>query len=809
MSKDFKSIRCFLLVALLTFPMTALADEWPQHRGPNRDGVWPEPLFTTAATSAANAVVDLNIEERWRRPIGSGYSGVVIADGRVFTMTSDETHNLVVALDASSGKELWRTLTDDVFPSGSGAVPGPLSTPAVANGMVFALAPEGRLLALSAADGTVRWKRDLAADFGATIPTYGMTTSPLVHGDQVLVQIAGEKAYLAAFETTTGELAWSENHGSGGIYSSPLLATLGGIEQLVVPSATALYAVDPNEGKLFWSHPLENVGVVDRMPLVLPNDRVFLPLMRAGGRMFNIRSKVDDSGERSWQVEELWQTPRLTMNTHAPPIYYDGHLYGMNGNLLTCISAEDGTVRWRSRIYDGTLILVAGHLVVMSAGSGKLHLVRATPDAFEEKLVTDLLQIGHHTVTPPSYADRTIYIRNVEELVALELRPGKGDPSQVAEQTPESEEAIGLREVWRRPLATGIHPAGDAGLTVNDGHLYTLVADDAHEFAVGMDAADGTEIWRKTLDPVVENSNGPGSTPAVADGKLFALSSACRLRALNTENGDLVWQVDLPAELGDDGPQNACKTSPRLIDGTLILLTGAPEKQRIMALNPANGKQLWTADGLAMTTNSSPVGAVLGGTPQALINGRVMTENGPRSLLYSVRPKDGKALWSFQAEKFFSWLDPVPVDEKVLLPTWRQTYFLSPPANSSADDNVPQASQSWLYPKTLDGAVYREGILYAYQDDDLIAMQAADGKELWRHKTFFGQLALANDQLLVLGYKTGLLRLVEATPDGYKETARRSVLNPGAANNTPPAFADGVFFVRNQEELVALTRSGE
>ena len=800
------SLCCFALIGLLAAPATLLADEWSQYRGPNRDGVWPSPVF------ADEKVDELTLQERWRQPIGSGYSGVAIADGRLFTLSSDETHNLVLAIDAATGDELWRTTTDAVFDGGPGAMPGPSSTPAVDGGLVFALTPGGRLLALSTTDGEVRWRRDLEAELGAEIPTYGMATSPLLRGDQIVVQAAGEKAYLAAFKAATGELAWTESHGSGSSYGSPLLVTIEGVEQIVTASGEKLYAVDASDGSLLWTYALENAGMVDRMPLAIPGHRIFLPLTYTGGQMLEIR-RIENDAKVSWQVDELWQTPRLTRNTHAPPIYHDGYLYGLNGSLLTCISADDGGVQWRQRVYDGTLTLVASHLVVMSAGSGKLHLVRATPDGFEQTMVTDLLESGDHTVTPPSYADQTIFVRNVEQLVALELRPGSKRPRRVADQAapPAPDRRTqdgGLRELWRYPLASDIHPAGDAGLAIAGGRVFTLAADAKQEFALALHARSGKELWRTALDPVVEDGNGPRSTPAVADGRLFALSSACRLRAIGTDKGDVLWQLDLPAELGTNVSGSACQSSPRLIDGRLIVLTGNEEGKRVVALEPSDGSRLWTVDGLAWTTNASPVGAKVDGTWQVLANGVVRTDEGPRSLLYSLRLADGEALWSFQAEMFYSWLDPVVVDDTVLLPTWRQTYLLKPPSESPSprtpEADVPKATEGWRYAKTLDGAVHRQGVYYAYQDDDLIAVRASDGQELWREKTFFGQLALADDQLLVLGYKTGRLRLVDASPDGYRETASRVVLNPGADNVTKPAFSAGIIYVRNQEELVAV-----
>lgn len=793
----------FLLLALFGQDI-GRADDWPQYRGPGRDGVWPQAVFAGGPPSG------LTLEERWRLPIGSGYSGIVIAGGRLYTMTADGTDDMAVAFDPASGAELWRTALDATYPGEAGARPGPRSTPAVAHGTVFAVTPRGHLVALAATDGKLRWRHDLASELGAVAPEYGIASSPLVDGRRLLVMAGGDKAYLAAFDIESGELLWSESHGSGSSYASPRKATLAGVEQILVPSGDALYAVDGKDGSLLWSYPLTGLGMVDRMPLVLPQDRLFLPLFNAGGLMLAVRpaSAAGGAGNAApagLRVEKLWETPRLGTSTHGPPIYHDGHIYGMNRSLLVCLSADDGSVRWRSRIYDGTLTLVDGHLVVLSGGSGKLHVVKASPEAFEEVLMMPLLEAGHHTVTPPSYADRTIYVRNVREMVALDLRTSGSDAAAPRIATAGPAAGQGLREIWRRPLATGLESAGEAGIRVDGGRVFTLTADATTEHALAVDARSGTELWRTPLDArIADVANAPASTPAVADGRLFILSSACRLRALSPKTGEVLWQRDFRDDFGTISLERGCQSSPLTVDDLLVLQTGSEEGNRVVALRQADGALVWAADGLARTNYTAPVSAVLGGVPQVLVHGQTPSDEGsPLSLLYSVRLADGKPLWSFQAEQFFSWLSPVLVDDQVLLPTWRKSYLLTPPADLGTASEVPRAAVRWRQ-ETLDSAVYVQGYIYAYVADEMVAIDAASGEVRWREDNFFGSISVAGDRLAVLSFKTGRLRLVDASPEAYRERAHLDVLNTGALNYVWPAFAEGTIFVRNQEEMVAV-----
>ncbi len=790
-------------------PTATLADDWPQYRGPDRNSVWPA---SVSYGSASDEEGKLTVGERWRRPIGAGYSGIVIVDERLFTMVSDGESDYVVALNPASGDELWRVDAGPTRPGGPGQLPGPISTPAVAHGKVFALTPSGRLMALATDDGSVRWQRELINGAGADPPRYGIAASPLIDGQRVVVLAGGEEAYSTAFDIATGEPVWSESHGTGTSYASLSKAILDGIEQILVPSGAALYAVEPKDGTLLWSHDPGPQGMVDRMPLVLPDDRLFLPMM-SGGVMLSVRRGDRHPGTpepgAEWQVEELWRTTRLGQNTHGPPLYHDGHLYGLSGSLLVCLSADDGTVRWRSRVYDGTLILVGGHLVVMSAGSGKLHLIKASPEGFDEIFQTPLLETGHHTVTPPSYADRTIFIRNVRELVALDLRRSSGRPSTVADRptapVSKSDQGEALRELWRRPLATGIESGGNAGLAAADGRVFTIVTDADSEHAIAVDMSGGRELWRSRLGSRIEGRDtGLASTPATTAERLFTLSSECRLRAHAPANGEVLWQHDLKAEYGAED----CRTSPRMIGDSLVLQTGSSETGRVVALRPVDGSLVWAVDG-APSTGASPVGAELSSVPQVLVHGYTIRDGGPKSELYSVRLADGKLLWSFGAEKFYSWANPLVTGKHVMLPTWRHRYQLRlpTPAEPPAAE-IPRAAELWRT-EMLDSAVHMDGFIYAYTGDELVAVDAADGTFRWRERNNYGKVTLAGDRLVVLAYNTGVLRIVDASPEGYRERARQQVVNPGAVNNVSPLVSDGTILVRNQEEMVALVLVSE
>jgi len=204
------------LVALSAFANLASADEgrdWPGFRGANADGV-------SSATSVFDAG-GVRLDVTWKRPLGSGYSGVSVAGGRAVTAFSDGKFDVVVALDCRDGRDLWRYPLDDTYKGHDGSQDGPIPTPLIADGRVFALAPRGKLVALDAATGKELWKTDLVAEHGAVKPHWGFGTSPLIGGGVLVVQIGAKDAMVCGFDPQTGKRLWAAGDDSVN-YQSPI-----------------------------------------------------------------------------------------------------------------------------------------------------------------------------------------------------------------------------------------------------------------------------------------------------------------------------------------------------------------------------------------------------------------------------------------------------------------------------------------------------------------------------------------------------------------------------------------------------------
>lgn len=408
--------RAALAAALLlgTWPTAAegpggkTADaSWPQLWGPRGDG-------SVSGTRLAGAA-RLTLREAWRRPIGSAFSELTIGGGRGYTGIADGALDHTIAIDLASGKELWRTPLGPTYKGHDGSRDGPVSTPAWHDGRVYMISALGVLQALDAASGKLLWQHDLAKDFGAPQPFYGFGTSPLAVGDRIVVQAGGEKSGLLAFDAKSGAPLWSVSHSTTSGYSTPVLTTIHGVEQIVVLANDKLFAARPQDGALLWSAALPSTqGESAKSPLVLPDGRV-LAAQWNETTAYEIKKDAD-----TWTATQGPRTP-LLKNTYSATLYHDGYLYGFNSQNLICLDARTFEAKWRQRLYGGFVTLVDGHLVALSDSSGMVHVAAASPAGYQEKLRVPALNAGATNSTGVSVAGNRLYVRNVEELVAFEI----------------------------------------------------------------------------------------------------------------------------------------------------------------------------------------------------------------------------------------------------------------------------------------------------------------------------------------------------------------------------------------------------
>jgi len=389
---------------------------WPGFRGARRDGV----------------VHDLRIEtdwarfppvELWRRPVGPGWSSFAVQGGRFYTQEQRGDEEVVSCYDLNSGSPVW-THRDAARFWESNAGAGPRATPALGDGRVYTLGATGIVNALDARDGSVAWSRDAARDTGARVPDWGLSASPLVHGDAVIVAAAGR---LVAYDRASGEPRWSVVDPGWG-YSSPHLASIGGIEQVLLLNGRGAIGVLPADGTTLWEHAWPGDGIVQ--PGLTAEGDVLIGTgtgMGAGAGLGLRRLAVAPAaGARgAWTVAERWTSIGLKPYFNDF-VVHGGHAYGIDGGILACVDLADGRRAWKGGRYGhGQLLLLADqNLLLVLSERGELALVAAAPDQFRE--IARRPAIAGKTWNHPALAGDVLLLRNDQEMAAFRLARAGG-----------------------------------------------------------------------------------------------------------------------------------------------------------------------------------------------------------------------------------------------------------------------------------------------------------------------------------------------------------------------------------------------
>lgn len=399
--------RMVLLTAAATAAIVCTpADDWPQYRGPSRTGISKE-------TGLRKTWPESGPPELWRRPLGDGYSGMAVAGGRVFTMYASGGDELVAAFEAETGKPIWKFRVDEERFDDQGS--GPRSTPTVDEDTVYALGAKGVLVALKAATGEEIWTKDLKVDYDAPVPRWGVSTAPLVEGNLLIVGAGGKPdSSVVALDKTTGKTVWTAYDDLPG-YAAPIAADIAGARQVISFAGTSLVGVEASTGKVLWHVPWKtSYDVNAAAPVLVPPDKVFVSSgYDKGAALFRIRKE----GEK-YQVEDIWKS-RVMKNHFNSSILYGGQLYGFDNGTLKCIDAHTGEERWAERGFAKGSLLIADGLLIILGESGQLALADASPEGYVERARAQVLQ--GRTWTMPSLADGVLYLRNQEEMVALDI----------------------------------------------------------------------------------------------------------------------------------------------------------------------------------------------------------------------------------------------------------------------------------------------------------------------------------------------------------------------------------------------------
>jgi outer membrane protein assembly factor BamB len=410
---------CIASAALLLMSSAATgAADWPQFRGPARDG-------KSAETGLLRAWPDGGPEVLWSTDVGQGYAAAAIHGGKVYFNDYDETTHefLVRCLTLDEGKELWRFKEARRIRPNHGIT---RSVPATDGKVVFSIDPKAVLHALDAETGEEIWRKNFVQDYGSKIPPWYNGQNPLIEADRVVVAPAGTSALMVALDKQTGKEIWATPNPEGWLLShaSPMPATLGGVDQFLFSVLQGTVGIDAADGKLLWHFPFKFNLSVSPSPLVIDDERVYVTAAYdSGGAMFRVRR----DGE-TFSTEQLFAHAADEWNSEIQtPILFDDHMFAVGKKkrgLFTCV-ALDGKPVWDSEGYAyfglGSFILADGMFFILEGKTGMLRMLEASTEGYKELASAQILG-GHDVWAPLALSDGKLVIRDFSRMVCLRVK---------------------------------------------------------------------------------------------------------------------------------------------------------------------------------------------------------------------------------------------------------------------------------------------------------------------------------------------------------------------------------------------------
>ena len=397
-------------MAMLALTSSVAAD-WPQFLGPTRNGVYSGPAIADAWPASGPRQV-------WKKDVGPGFSGPVVADGKVILFHRVGAQEVIEALQPATGATIWQFGYPTTYRDDFGFDEGPRAVPVVASGVVYTFGAEGQLHAVDLATGKKLWSEDTAARFGVAKNFFGAGGSPLVEDGRVIANVGGKDACVVAFEARTGRLLWKATT-DGASYSSGVGATIGSERVAIFFTRNGIVVLDPATGtvKVQQAWRSRSASSVNAASPLVVGDLLFISAEYGpGAGVFRIGNGT---------LTRVWASDEALSTHYATAVQRDGVLYGYHGRQefgpsLRAVDLQTGKVRWTADQFRAGSITLAGDRLVIVRESGELVMAPATPDTFKPSARA---QIMRGTVRAfPALSDGLLFVRNDRELACFDLR---------------------------------------------------------------------------------------------------------------------------------------------------------------------------------------------------------------------------------------------------------------------------------------------------------------------------------------------------------------------------------------------------
>lgn len=407
-----------LTIALLTLDVCCKqtqAEDWPQFLGTNRNGISGETSLVDTFPASGPAI-------RWRVSGGVGMSAVVVQGDHAVTTWNAGGKQWLVSLDTATGKEEWKTELGQAYKNPMGD--GPRATPTIAAKSVYVYTGDGILAAVDFGTGKTRWRKDVMEELPAQPSEYGMSCSPLVIDDRVIVHAGAADAAVVAFSASDGKLLWKSGEGHAG-YSSPVLMDIAGAAQVVSFTGTAVMGIDPKNGKNLWSYPFEtDYGCNTASPVWIDGGVFISSGENHGSVLLDVKKE-----NGTYIVSERWKSldsKSVMRNEWQTSIVVGDYLYGFDNvgaagpvSHFSCIEAKTGKPVWQKLRFGKGNLVYADKKFWLTTIDGELVVAQADPKGFQELARASLVGKNRQTL---SIANGYGYLRDDSEVLCIQLK---------------------------------------------------------------------------------------------------------------------------------------------------------------------------------------------------------------------------------------------------------------------------------------------------------------------------------------------------------------------------------------------------
>ncbi len=405
-----------MVLAMMRAPVYA---QWSQWGGPDQS-------FKMDSRGLAKEWPENGPRRLWSRKLGQGYSAILADAGRLYTMYRAGEKEIVICLNAMTGKTIWEHAYKSLPPKGHIADygNGPNATPLLTGGRLFTIGVAGIMHCLSADTGKTLWSRDLLGEFGGNVLGYGYSSSPIEYKDTIITLVGGKGASIVALGKEGGGIAWKSLDYENS-YSTPRILKIAGEDQLVTFMAAEVIGADPTSGTLKWRYPIVNRWRQNiSLPMLAGDDMLFISSLLTGSRGLRLRR----NGDR-FNVEEVWTTRKI-QNFFGSAVSIGDHVYTSTGRpgalFIAAVHMQSGKIAWRKRWPSRANLLYADNLCILLDERGDLTLAMVNPD--------DLTIMSRCTLwespawTAPTLVGTTLFIRDCKQIMALDLAEGSIRP---------------------------------------------------------------------------------------------------------------------------------------------------------------------------------------------------------------------------------------------------------------------------------------------------------------------------------------------------------------------------------------------